>query len=248
MIKLTFDTKLLKQRFDAIGSKQLPFAMALTLTRTAQVMQTHEKIEAKFAFDRPTKFTLESVFIRGATKRNLEAFIFLRDEASKGTPPVKYLAPEVYGGQRRVKRFERALQAAGILGRDEATVPGQLAKLNQYGNITAGTITQILSFLRASPDPMQNRTKDPGRRKRKPKEFFAGHIRKGGRAFGDEGPRAIFQRKGGRAIPILLFVPLADIDYEKKFDFFGIIEQVLDRGELRKQFKLAMREARRTAK
>lgn len=248
MIKLTFDTKILVENFEALRSKQLPFAMALTLTRTAQVMQTAEKIEMKFAFDFPTPFTINSVFVRGATKKKLEAFVFLRDEASKGTPPVRYLAPQVYGGARRVKRFERALRAAGILGEHELAVPGSGARLNKFGNLTGGAISAMLSGVSASPDPQQNKSRRAAGKKPL-RGFFSGEMRKKGGAFGDSGTRGIWERSSGRKIkPVLIFVPEASVDYRKRFDFFGIIEQVLDRGELAKQFKLAFREARRTAK
>lgn len=247
MIKLTFDTLALVRHFNDVGARQLPFAMALALTRTAQAMQTDEKIELRHAFDRPTPFTVNSVFMRAATKKKLEAFVFLRDEASSGTPPVKYLVPEVYGGRRRVKRFERALQSAGILRSDQLTVPGKETKLNQYGNITGGAITAMLSAVRGSSDPLQNRRRGSSGKK-KARQFFAGNIRKSGSAFGSSGVGGIFERKGKGVVPFLLFVQASEVDYSKRYDFFGVIEQVIARGEMQKQFKLALKEARRTAR
>src|SRR3546814_8034127 len=47
-----------------------------------------------------------SLYVKPATKTRLYANVYFREFASKGTPAVKYLGPEVYGGKRRVKRSE----------------------------------------------------------------------------------------------------------------------------------------------
>lgn len=242
MIKLEFDAKTLGQRLEGMRARQIPFALALTLTRTAQAMQVAEAIELKYAFDRPTPFTQRSVFIRGATKKKLEAYVFLRDEASRGTPPVKYLAPGVYGGPRRVKRFERALVSAGILFSNELAVPGAYAPIDAYGNIRGSEITRILSAVRGSSDATQNR------RRGKRGSYFAGAVRAQGAAFGDAGTRGIWKREGRDILPVMIFVDRGGVDYRKRYDFFGVIEQVIDRGELRKQWKLAWQHALRTAR
>lgn len=245
MIELKFDASILKRRFDDLGSRQLPFAIALTLTRVGYVIQGAESAEIGAAFDRPTPYTMKSVVVLKATKKNLSVVILVKDEAPKGTPPVKYLAPGVYGGSRRVKRFERALRAAGILGPNELAVPARGAKLNAYGNISSGTYTSILSVLKASPDPMQNITEASKKRNKRPRAFFVRPEAKRGKL-----PRGVWERRGaaGKARLVLLFVQENDVSYEKRYKFFTVVDQVLRRGEMRKQFKIAMREARRTAR
>src|SRR5262245_27601209 len=156
MISVKFDDSVLQRKFTALEKSQLPFATALTLTWTARDMQGAIKAAMPAIYDRPTRFTIEGVFLRAATKDKLEAYVFLRDEATKGTPPVKYLVPTVYGGHRKPKRFELALRAAGVLGPGELTVFGSGATLNTYGNIPGSKIGQILSRVGGQRDRLQN--------------------------------------------------------------------------------------------
>lgn len=148
MISVTFDTAVLARKMQK-HAEQIPYATRLAVNETAKKIQTALKIEARFAFDRPTAFTVNAPMVRFAKRGEIEAEVFLRNEATKGTPPVKYLEPEVEGGGRRVKRFERALRARGIMGPSEFAMPGAGARLNQYGNISAGQVVQILSQTQA---------------------------------------------------------------------------------------------------
>src|ERR1035441_633525 len=75
--------------------RQLPFATAKALTRTAQLIKAAEVDEMRRVFDRPTPWTLNSVFITPATKDNLIARVWLKQDAAKGTPAAKYLLSEI---------------------------------------------------------------------------------------------------------------------------------------------------------
>jgi hypothetical protein len=74
---------------------------------------------------------------------------------SKGTPASKFLAPEIYGGQRGQKRSERALtryappDVKRAMGNRGYWVPGPGLTLNAYGNVSGSTMVQILSDLKA---------------------------------------------------------------------------------------------------
>lgn len=197
---------------------QIPFAMALTLTSTAKDIQASEQGHLRGQLDRPTSFTVRSVRVKPATKRDLEARIWIRDEASGGTAPLTYLLPQFRGGGRGQKRHEKALQRAGILPSGWFTAPGKDVRLNRFGNITAGTYTKILSQLRASPDPMQNITVRSAKRVRG--RYFV--KRRGNRAVG------IYQRTGKRRTKsILHFVP--SVQYTKRLDFEGVADKVIER-------------------
>lgn len=130
-------------------AKQLRFATALAITRTAVKVKEAERAELVRAIDRPTPWTLNSIYLRKATPAKLEARVWLKDDlAGSGTPATKYLLPQVEGGARSTKRFERALQAAGALPNGWQVVPGSGALRDAYGNPSRGQIIQILSQLR----------------------------------------------------------------------------------------------------
>lgn len=235
MFKVNFSRDLAKfQRgLDDVGRKQFPFAAARALTQTAKAVQEAEKASMQDVFDRPTRWALNSLFVKPASKGRLFAHVYFREFAAKGTPAVKYLGPEVYGGKRRIKRFERALQFAGKMPKDKAAVPGKAVKLDKYGNMRPGEITRILSALRASPDATQNRAAG----KRTP--YFVGNP--GG------GPMGVWKRKGrgGRQIePVLIFIDIPS--YEPLLPFHETAVKVSQQ-VFPQRFKTSFEGALRTA-
>lgn len=239
MLAVKFDTSVLERKFSGIEKKQLPFATALTLTWTARDMQEAIKRAMPSEYDRPKRYTVEGVFLKAATKAKLEAYVFLRDEATKGTAPVKFLAPSVYGGHRRVKRFERALRATGAIKGTELAIPASGAKLDSYGNVSAGTIVQMLSNLGANPSgantPIGKLRK---RGKKKGNDWFVGTI-------GNQ--RAIFKREGKTLKTYFLLVEESTVTYPKQFAFFDIAEHAFKRS-FKKNWESALAYALRTAK
>src|SRR5436305_829724 len=117
-------------KLDDLGKRQLPFAASQAINALARQAIADLKTEMGKVFDRPTPFTLNAFAWKKATKRSQSAEIFARDFAGKGTPGWKYLTPEVFGGTRNMKRFERALGAHIGSGQ---SVPGRGADLNHYG-------------------------------------------------------------------------------------------------------------------
>ncbi|MGD0274967.1 MAG: hypothetical protein ABSB79_02755 [Syntrophales bacterium] len=126
--------------------EQLPFAMAVSLTKTAQGVQVRLIDEMKTVFDRPTPYTLGALYVGNASVTKQESSVYMKESSGKGTPPYKFLTPQIEGGERRVKRFEKALRAKGILPQDMYVVPGNYCNLDAYGNMSPGQIVQILSY------------------------------------------------------------------------------------------------------
>jgi hypothetical protein len=232
----------------AVPREQLPFAISLALNRTAQDARQSIRSDIARAFDRPTPFTLNSVEIRPATKRNLEVEVWLKDDMEGPGTPSHYLAPQMFGGERRLKRFERALQARGLLPAGMFIVPGQGAKLDAYGNISRGQIMQILSALGAAEQYSgysANRTADSVARrgKRKLPEFFVGRPARG------KGPLGIWQRFhfgfGGAIKPVMIFVRKPR--YTSRFDVYSTVDEVAHQqflGHLERAVAEAVRTAR----
>lgn len=135
-------------RLDDLG-RHAPFVAAVALTRTAHDVRTAIRDEMKQAFDQPVPYTLNSLFLKGATRTSLEARVWLKDNPSgKGTPADRYLGPQIVGGNRAQKGMERALQRAGLLGATEFAVPAAGAQLDGNGNVKRSQIVQILSQLK----------------------------------------------------------------------------------------------------
>jgi hypothetical protein len=128
--------------------RQAPFVAAVSLTRTAKDMQTRLRDEMRSVFDRPTNYTLNSTFLKAATKQSQEAKVWLKDNPfGKGTPADRYLAPQIYGGVRGMKGMERALQLARLMPNGAVAVPAAGAQLDANGNVKRNQIVQILSQL-----------------------------------------------------------------------------------------------------
>jgi hypothetical protein len=148
MFRYELDVKNFIASMSDIEKRSLPLAAARALNVTMFAVRDDWRKEMSRVFDRPTPFTLASVRFNSATKEHLVAEVYIRDEAGKGTPPSKYLQPEVAGGFRHRKASEIALNTK--FGFRKFYVPGHGVALDQYGNISAGLIVKILSQLQAS--------------------------------------------------------------------------------------------------
>lgn len=217
--------------------KQIPYATAVALTKTAKAAQAEVIKEMPRVLDRPKPFTLNSIYIKPATKLTLSAEIGAKDFAPKGNPASKFLRKPVYGGGRSHKGFENALIRAGIMRSNEYAVPGDDLRLNKYGNIPQGAISRMLSHLKASPDPLQNITEsDRSKAKRRSSAFF----------YRPEF-RGVFIRTGRRAFKVFIKFVTKRPSYRKRLKFFDIIEQTA-MYRFRRELILALRNAARTAR
>lgn len=205
--------------------KQIPFAIASALTASAQKVRDAEKREMQSVFDRPTRFTMNSLFMDRATKARLSAIVYFKQPRSGGK---HYLLPQVFGGVRPQKQFEKRLENAGLLPRGWAAVPGRGARLDGSGNMSRGQINQVLSVLQAQGDGYANTTARSAKRaKRKPRDLFASTQQSRATARnGGQLPLGVWERVGnrGQAKNILFFVPRAT--YRKRFPFFEVALRV----------------------
>ncbi len=247
MFKVTLDVKP-AQRFVDELAKQTLFATAVALTRTAKRVESAIKDEMAKSLDRPTPFTLNSLRTKPATKSNLTAEVKIKDEATKAKPPTAWLAPQVYGGARVAKRSEERLRRAGVLGLNEYVVPGQGAKLDQYGNMSRGQLQAILADMQAHWDRSQNSTAESRSKRARRRSIEKRAVYFVPRA-GSLLQRGIYQRIGfgfGSAVrPVLIFVQGAP-RYSKRIRFYEVGTRVVQQ-HYRNEFDAALRDAIRTA-
>lgn len=147
---LRIDTRVvgLKELQDRLRRKPSEIRRALVEALNATGYDALDAMKAQMAIDfrNPTPYTLNSLRLEKATAQKLFVTILPREFAGKGTPARKYLAPEIYGGDRNVKRFEIALRNVGVIPAGMYAVPGKGADMDVYGNMKPGQIVQIIAF------------------------------------------------------------------------------------------------------
>lgn len=126
--------------------RQVPYAAAVALNKTAERARSAVQADMRRLFDRPTPWVLNSLRLKRANKATLAAELAFKDINSV-TSAKTMVAPHIYGGGRAFKAMEGRLMAAGILPRGWQVVPGQSARLDAYGNMSRGQISQLLNVL-----------------------------------------------------------------------------------------------------
>ncbi|WP_298580589.1 hypothetical protein [uncultured Luteimonas sp.] len=231
---------MLGRQFSELERSQLPFAVMQASNAVAFELRNTWKATAQRVFDRPTPFTVNAVQYRKATKARPFAEVYIRDEAAKGTPPSKYLLPQVEGGARRPKGMEALLRSSGIGGGASLpagmfAVPGKGVQLDAFGNVPAGQVRQILSQLQAGREAgyVSNESEaSRGRRRRR-------QAKKGTRG----GNYFVLNKKRGRLLPGIyerlatgfgsavrsIFVFVRAPRYRQRFDIYGLAQRQWNR-------------------
>ena len=231
MDNFSFDTSGIDRAIkglDELEKEQLPFGIALTATWTAQDVQKAEKALISKVFDRPTRYTKNSVYIKSATKRNPIAAVWLKDEwaTAKGGNAAEYLSPHIFGGERTAKRFEKAMRRKGLLKQNQFAVAAKPAKRDRYGNVSRGQITKMLSNIGAQHDSHQN--------SRRGISYFLFENQDGSLS-------GVWQRTPNGIMPFMLFTDKAP-QYKKRFRFFEMAERMVSK-RLTPNFHRAMNHA-----
>lgn len=233
-LKVNSNIQKVINNLNRVQSKQIPFATAMALTKTAQGLMNEQKRELRRSFDRPVAYTLKSLAYQPADKRDvpIKSRIFYREFAGKGTPAYKYLTPNIKGERRRQKRHERLL--SGKIGRKIYTAPAAGAPVNAAGNLTGGYYTKVLSQLQAFGE-----TGFRANARRKGSQGFYIAF-KGGRAVG------VRKREGAQSRKILNFTDAAP-NYRMRYDLYGSSDKYVSKklvGNFRKALRFALKTAR----
>lgn len=217
-IDVRSNVDMLLRRLGEYQHESAPFWTAYALTKTAEDIKASEIEVISEVFDRPTRFTLNSLYVKPATKRDLRATVMFK-EGFGSVPAWRYLGPQVMGGPRDKKSHERALERAGIIADDEYCVPGKGVKLDAHGNVSGSLITRMLSSLGANPDPMSNTTERSKRRNPKRGTFF---VLRGHRS----APDGIYERRSGARALVATLIFVRQPRYDKRFPFHETAQQI----------------------
>lgn len=194
-----------------IPARVVPYATSTALTRVAQIAASKDiPAEMVRVFQNPTPFTLNSLYVQPSTTQTLSARVMVKNSASSGVVPEKFLFPEVAGGVRNEKGFERALRFGGWLKNGERVVPARDMPRDAYGNVSGPTIRSILATLEKPGG-------GGGRGKRINGKYgtglFAGQV---------GATRGIWQREGRKVKPLFIFITKQPL-YRPRLDFDGIV-------------------------
>jgi hypothetical protein len=201
MIKMTLNVDmsgLLKKM--ALAREELPKATAIALTETAKGVRT-DLYQGMRVFAHASRFTLNSLYVKFADKRALEAGAVVGIKQKQQ----QYLRPEIFGGSRD-KSIEKVLSAANLPPSGMFVVPTANAKL-VGGRVSLAWLRKIVSQL------LIDKT---AKKRRNAPLIFALQVREKTLRPG------IYQKRGGTITPLLFFEP--SVTYRPKFDFYGVAE------------------------
>ncbi len=212
-------------------SKDAPDALVKALNYTGDFDVKPALVNGmRAAFDRPTRWTLNSVFLDRATVERPVATVHFKDRLgagvvgttkgvpSKGVPAGRFLRPQILGGPRAMKSHERALAKMGLLPGDVRLVPAAGADVDADGNVAPHQLKAIVKALRPASAGRKRRTKR-GAVVAAPRYF----VIPPGQKVGGLGP-GIYLRmtgpSGGFVVPVLAYA--RGVTYQPRFDFAGI--------------------------
>ncbi len=217
-----------------VAGDQMPFATAVALTRTAKAAKEEIERQLPSLIDRPTPYTLKGFRLYPATKTKLLAEVDFRPAFGRGTAARDYLSPLVYGGERKLKAFEKSLQRTGLLPSGYGAVPGSAAKTDSYGNMSRGQIVQIIAYFKAFGEQGYSANTTDKRRA----SMARGSKRTGargisyfvGRPGGGRLPLGVWQKTsfgvaGSAVKPIIIFVEHPT--YRQQLDVPGIAKRII---------------------
>ena len=237
----------------AKAASQVPYAMRVALNKTADKAKQAVRAEMPKVFDRPTPWVLNSLRIKYATKTKLEAELAHKDKNSVESSR-SMVEPHVFGGKRHYKAMEARLLRIGLLPAGYNAVPGEAARLDSYGNMSTGQISQLLNVLGSYTESGFNKAnvntvKRLAKGNAKKNTYgFVYWVNKVGSTKARHLQPGVYQRIqtafGSSLKPVLIFVKRAA--YKQRLDFYGIAKAVVDR-ELASEFDQAFDAAMRTA-
>ena len=190
-------------RLRGVRTSVLPYAAATALTRCAKLAQAAVIDEMRASFANPVSYTLNATRIEVATKDSLKARIAIKDAAGRGTRPESYLLPEVEGGGRSEKGFERAMRLAGLMRSGERAMPGAAVQRDAAGNVSGATVRTVLRQATRSGKSAKS-------------GVFVG-------AVGKRQTRGVWERVDGRVRPLFIFTRSLP-NYRPRLDFTGAVE------------------------
>lgn len=233
-MQIRIDTNIAEvQRQLGVQAKQITYATAVALTKTAARVKAAIPAELDRVFDRPTTYTKQGTYLKMATRTNLEAEV--------GFKPVQahYLQLQASGGTKQAP-------AAGL------RLPGNI-QLNAFGNIPRGLIAKLKASAQNGTlsAAIVKRLGVTGNRRKgaAPIQLFYGQPQ--GKGW-EKAPMGIWRRvpgingAKGKLIPVVVFED-TPAKYTKRLDLQAIALPIV-RTHFEQEFDTALAKALATAR
>lgn len=142
----------LRRQLDGFSDRRFQSAVAEALNKGARAVADAWGGELYSRLDRPTPLTYRAARItQRADVGRLAAVVAIRNDSNAAIQPSEYLLTQEGGASdRRLRRFESALVAAGAMPPGHKAVPGQYAQLDSFGNVSRSQIIAVLGQLGGS--------------------------------------------------------------------------------------------------
>jgi len=248
-LRVNADFKDVTTYLKRLPDKQIRYATAVALTRTAQQAQSEVRTTMTSVFDKPTPYALNATRVKPANKVTLQAEVLLKDRnndpQSKDT---NFLYPEVFGTPRGRKAFETRLMRVGWLRSNEFLVPAADLPLDPFGNVPTSMLRSILSQAGAAGGLGYSSNKTSSARSKrtvsKRGTFFVPDARSTAL------PRGIYQRRAsglGTMTRMIFKIVVGKPRYRTRLRLAQIVDRVVRR-DFQREFARAYRQAEATAR
>jgi len=143
-----FDLTGFDRYLNDVERNRMPSVIRNALNDTVKSGRLEVQKEMDRVFDRPTPYAKRGVIYDAATKETLRAAVVVTGDRTKGAlPATAFLGPQIEGGHRSHKAFERQLIQRGLMKPNEVAVPSREISLDRYGNMTQGFINRFMADL-----------------------------------------------------------------------------------------------------
>jgi len=126
------------------ATRQISYAISKGINDIAVGIQQHERSVMESVLDRPTKYTLNSLFVAKGSKASPTATVGFKDIPKHST---HYLEPLIKGGPRHKKGNEVAFGKRWLT---PSYAAAELGLIDQYGNFKRSVLQQLLSYFSAA--------------------------------------------------------------------------------------------------
>jgi hypothetical protein len=220
MVKIELDHNIdtIRAKLSKIEQKKWPKILAYAANESGFYAKNKVYKEMQRVIDKPRPFTLNSLFVKKVSAKDADTTLMWRPGSTSGNSAGKYLIPQVTGGQRHEKGFEKLLRISGILPVGYYVIPTKDAPDDGYGNVPGPYLVRILSYLRAFRDRLQNRNLDKEKAVKKKLQYFV--VRPGQKSYLSPGIYERLSMFGGAIRKLFFFSTKAT--YKQKFPFYEI--------------------------